>query len=564
MQMLLPLAIDLPADAYEYGERSSGEAHGVVLTKAHVVDLILDLVGYREDRDLAGHTLCDPSCGTGAFLLRAAARLLRSATARGRSPETLQSCLAGIDISAAHVATTQRALRSLLTDEFGVSAGVAHRLSAAWARQGDFLLSPQPQFDYVVGNPPYVRIEQISAQLQVEYRARYKTIFDRADLYVAFIERGLQLLAAGGVLGFICADRWTLNRYGAPLRQLVTSRFRVLSYVDLHDTSPFESEVIAYPSIFVIGTGPSGAVQVAKMTTATAAECAELANVLVGAVADRPTVTRPASAHVTTFDRWFVGTEPWTLSSPRELQVLRDLEARFPSLEEDGSTQVRIGVATGADAAFIVGPDVDVEPDRLMPLVMREDLVDGKVVNGQRFVINAFGDDGRVVDLREYPRLAAYLDSQPAIRQRHVAKKNPRAWFRTIDRVYPLLARAPKLLIPDIAESNRFVFEPGGYHPHHNLYFVTSDTWDLEVLGGLLSSKVALLFIQAYAVKMRGGYFRFQAQYLRRIRVPRLNSLDPGLAAELKASFRTRDFPALEAASLRAYGLDAGAWGGLG
>ena len=55
---------------------------------------------------------------------------------------------------------------------------------------------------------------------------------------------------------------------------------------------------------------------------------------------------------------------------------------------------------------------------------------------------------------------------------------------------------------------------------HHNLYFIQSGEWDLEVLGGLLMSKVGQFFIESYGVRMRGGYLRFQAQYLRRIRVP--------------------------------------------
>ena len=64
------------------------------------------------------------------------------------------------------------------------------------------------------------------------------------------------------------------------------------------------------------------------------------------------------------------------------------------------------------------------------------------------------------------------------------------------------------------------VLDRGETYPHHNLYYLTSKVWDLEVLGGLLLSRVAQLFIQAYCVRMRGGTLRFQAQYLRRIRVP--------------------------------------------
>jgi hypothetical protein len=160
------------------------------------------------------------------------------------------------------------------------------------------------------------------------------------------------------------------------------------------------------------------------------------------------------------------------------------------------------------------------------------------------------------VDLAAYPRLAAYFAQHAdQIRKRHVAQKNERSWFRTIDRVYPELAQQNKLLIPDIAGANEVTFDSGKYYPHHNLYFVVSDQWDLEVLGGLLSSKMALFFVWSYAVKMRGGYLRFQAQYLRRIRTPDPASLHDTLKQAIKTAFRARNFRELDSLALQAYGL---------
>lgn len=97
---------------------------------------------------------------------------------------------------------------------------------------------------------------------------------------------------------------------------------------------------------------------------------------------------------------------------------------------------------------------------------MREDIEKGKVRNAHRCVINAFQDDGSVVNLAKYPKLARYFDEHAGdIKRRHVATKNPTGWFRTIDRVYPNLVPLPKLLIPDIAGSNEVVLESGRYHP---------------------------------------------------------------------------------------------------
>jgi len=254
------------------------------------------------------------------------------------------------------------------------------------------------------------------------------------------------------------------------------------------------------------------------------------------------------------YDSWFEGEEPWVISTPAHLEALRNLEHKFSPIET--SARVGIGVASGCDRIYIVEDGVDIEPNRLVPLVMRDDIERGKIRNANRFVINTFNKVGGVVDLADYPKLARYLEiHKEDVRKRHVSQKNPGSWFRTIDRVYPELVPVPKLLIPDIAGSNEVVFDEGHYHPHHNLYFVTSDVWDMEVLGGLLSSKVALFFVWSYAVKMRGGYLRFQAQYLRRIRLPDPESIPKSLANSIRSAFRKREFAKLDALACEVYGI---------
>ena len=102
-------------------------------------------------------------------------------------------------------------------------------------------------------------------------------------------------------------------------------------------------------------------------------------------------------------------------------------------------------------------------------------------------------------------------------------------------------------LLPDLKASIHPVLDEGGFYPHHNLYYVVSDGWDPEVLGGILLSDIANLFVGTYCVKMRGGCYRFQAQYLRRIRLPTISSISAGLQRELASSFRDRDVAAASA-----------------
>jgi adenine-specific DNA-methyltransferase len=67
------------------------------------------------------------------------------------------------------------------------------------------------------------------------------------------------------------------------------------------------------------------------------------------------------------------------------------------------------------------------------------------------------------------------------------------------------------------------------------------------------------MFVASYCVKMRGGTLRFQAQYLRRIRVPDFEALNEGLRVRLREAFRARDREAATAAALEAYGISTAA-----
>jgi hypothetical protein len=228
----------------------------------------------------------------------------------------------------------------------------------------------------------------------------------------------------------------------------------------------------------------------------------------------------------------------------------------FPLLEAVGC-RVGIGVATGADKAFIGNFDsLDVEPDRKLPLVTTKDILSGAVKWRGQGVINPFAESDGLVDLEAYPRLRRYLEARrEVIAQRHCARKTPANWYRTIDRITPALAAKPKLLIPDIKGEAHIVFEDGELYPHHNLYYVTSDDWDLRALQAVLLSAVTRLFVATYSIKMRGGFLRFQAQYLRRIRIPRWADVPEILRRELAEAAIERNVQACNRAVFKLYCL---------
>lgn len=523
------------------------EARGAIFTRREVVDFILDLVGYTIDRPLHRLRLLEPSFGGGDFLLPAIDRLL-SVWTRDQGIECLSHAIRAVEIHSISFTETRTAVLERLRAA-GLRDAEAGRVAQAWLIHSDFLLTPlDGPMDVVVGNPPYLRQEMIDPALIAEYRLRYSTIYDRADIYIPFIERSLTLLSQGGRLGFICADRWMKNRYGGPLRRMVADGFHLRAYVDMVDTPAFHSNVIAYPAVTIIGREAAGPTRIARRPEISALALSKLARDLNGEGAQEDVAQ---IARVTSSD------QPWIFDGADHLALVRRLEAAHPTLEEAGC-KVGIGVATGADKAFI-GPydELDVEPDRKLPIAMTRDIKDGAVAWRGLGVVNPFRDEGGLVDLAHYPRLRRHLESHyEAIAGRHVAQKAPANWYRTIDRITPALARKPKLLIPDIKGEAHIVFENEGLYPHHNLYFITSETWDLHALQAVLLSGIARLFVATYSTKMHGGYLRFQAQYLRRIRLPEWKNVTPELRLRLAEAGRQRDTVACNEAAAALYGLD--------
>lgn len=525
------------------------EARGAVYTRREVVDFILDLTGYATHKTLYKQCLLEPSFGNGDFLLAAVERLLQAWRNREGTLPQLTDAIRAVELHNDSFQQTRNRLDDLLA-QGGFSLKTRSDLLESWLIQGDFLLETLPDcFHYVVGNPPYIRHEAIPAELMTEYRHRFRTIHDRADIYIPFIEKSLSLLREGGTLGFICSDRWMKNRYGAPLRKWVGESHHLKFYVDMVDTPAFHSEVTAYPAITVISRAPAGSTRVTRRPEIEAGNLAALAREMLAKKAPKRGDVEEISAVAT-------GADPWILDSLDRLEVVRRLEHEFPTLEEAGC-KVGIGVATGADKLYVAPfNELDVEVDRKLPLVTTRDIRSGEVRWRGDGVINPFDDEGNLVSLGRYPKLSAYLNGfGDALRKRHISQKNPNNWYRTIDRIDPTLASKPKLLIPDIKGEAHVVYEDGRYYPHHNLYYITSDEWNLQILQAVLLSGIAKLFVGAYSTKMRGGYLRFQAQYLRRIRIPFWKDVPKNLRKKLATAIEHGDIDSRNQAVFELYGI---------
>lgn len=529
-------------------------SRGAIYTRSEIVNFILDLIGYTEDKPLYQLNILEPSFGDGDFLSIIIKRLIGSwkkfRDSHNLNIKNLFDAICAVEIHDATFNKTRFKLIEQLKNE-NFSTEEAIELVQHWLIKDDFLLTTiNRSFNFVVGNPPYVRQELIEDSLISKYRSLYKTIYDRADLYIPFIERSLSLLSDKGELGFICADRWMKNKYGSPLRKFISDNFHLKIYVDMTDTNSFHSKVIAYPAITVINRGSSKYTRISHQPQISSNVLSNLSRLLLSGNISRDCSQVRELAGVVN------GYEPWILESQDQTNLIRRIENDFPLLEEVGC-KVGIGVATGADKIFIGRHDeLDIETDRKIPLATTKDIISGEMCWQNQVVINPFEDSGDLVDLEKYPKLKKYLeDRKEIISARHCAKKNPSNWYRTIDRITPSLLTQKKLLIPDIKGQAHIVYEDGNFYPHHNLYFVISQEWDLHALQAVLMSSLSRLFISTYSTKMKGGFLRFQAQYLRRIRLPFWETVSETVRNDLIKAAKERDLFMCNQATFKLYQL---------
>ncbi|WP_242883709.1 Eco57I restriction-modification methylase domain-containing protein [Actinomadura litoris] len=530
--------------------------HGEVFTRRWIVELILDLAGYTADGDLARLRIVEPACGAGAFVGPIVERLSKSCRGHGRPLSDAAGAIRAFDLLIGNVELTRALVRDRLTAD-GWERDEVDEVVRGWVHQGDYLLTAHgtADADFVVGNPPYIRLEDVPDERMEAYRSACLTMGGRADVYVGFYEQGLRSLKPGGTLGFICADRWMRNQYGRQLRRMVTRHHSMDLVLSMHDVDAFHERVAAYPAVTIIRNTAQGSVVAADTTREFGPR--EAQKFLAWTARPTAVAITDTGFKASRLSHWFPGEDSWPTASPARLAVLEELSQGFRPLEDETTgTRVGIGVATGADKVFITERSDLVEGDRMLPLAMVRDTTAGRLDWGGMYLVNPWDRAGELVDLAAYPRLRAYLTrNRAALEKRHVARKQPGRWYKTIDKVDPRLNVRPKLLLPDMKQAIHPVLDEGGLYPHHNLYFIVSEVWDLRVLGGLLLSKIAEAFVEAYAVKMRGGTLRFQAQYLRKIRVPDPSEIDEPTSTALAAAFERRDVQAATQAALRAYGL---------
>lgn len=510
---------------------------GVVFTKDWVVSLMLDVCNYNPSLDLSSFKILEPSCGEGAFLIPIVQRLCDSLDSYNRNPSIILNSISAFELDPLKVDLTRSKVHQLLIRN-GFSDSDSTILVNNWIRVGDFLLSDlHCSFDIVIGNPPYIKSSNIPRDVRSKYVSLLETMTMGTDIFIGFIEKGLKLLKNNGKLCYICADRWMQNAYGRKLRRYILNNHSIDLICRLHEVDAFEKKVDAYPAIVLINNSD---VDTLYINCSPSFDADGASNLLFNIQSN--TIKDDSSFRMNYTKITDHSGGPWLLADLETTRMISTLNSKYPSLEETG-VSIGIGVATGRDEVFITDDLNLAEYDRLMPILCNKDIINKTVpCDPLHWLVNPWNTDGTLVDLDLFPQLKQYFKlNYEKLTSRHIAKKNMNQWYRTIDKVSVDLQKSQKLLFSDLSAHSDPIFDYGQYYPHHNLYWCTSDTWNLKVLGGFLLSSQIESIIEAYGVKMRGETMRFQAQYLRKIHLPSPDAIDKNDQKVLEKAFLNRD-----------------------
>lgn len=183
---------------------------GQVFTPVEIVQFMLDNIGYTADADIAAKTIYEPSFGRGVFLFEIIDRLIDNAIRTGIDTsaisEILNTNVQGVEFDEELYTETIQALTSHVQSK-GIPSPIWDNLVCA----DSLTLEHGRVFDFVVGNPPYIRTHNLTDDMRVNITRFSLTSIGTPDLYVTFMEYGLSVLKDGGKLSYIVPNSWLKN-----------------------------------------------------------------------------------------------------------------------------------------------------------------------------------------------------------------------------------------------------------------------------------------------------------------------------------------------------------------
>jgi hypothetical protein len=386
-------------------------------------------------------------------------------------------------------------------------------------------------FDCVIGNPPYVRIHNLVDFYPGEVRfiqTNYETAqFGKVDIYVAFVEKGVQLLNKSGRLGFIVPNKFMQADYGVGLRNLLASRQSLVALVDFGNAQVFDGATTYTCLLFL--TGSSQRAFRAKFNRSGQPPIRFLAE---GAFEERP-----ASAF---------GPSPWQSASSLETSILRKVE-RVQARLSDVALLTITGVKTGANSVFVfetvetrattprlrpedTDSEVELETNYLVPYVKAESLKRYRVGAGSRLLLYPYElveHETRLISQAQLKKCAKtwqyLLEHKRTLEGRQKGKLRGPGWYGLSFSSSLQMFSGPKIVTPTLSPRNSFALDTNGcFFPQGaggGCGLVPKAEHSAYYLLAVLNSRLLTFYFQRISSSFQGGWFAYEPRYLNRIPV---------------------------------------------
>lgn len=212
-----------------------------VFTPHHIVELMLNHIGYIPSNNILDKYIIDNSCGDGAFLCEISDRYIKAGIVNGLSKKDiirgLESYIYGIEIDSSLCNETIKNL---------------NKIAAKYSFQGihwniinadtiDVVKKCTYKMDYVVGNPPYCKVHDLTQEQREKYKKFCGDSKGTFDSYVMFFWIGIQMLKPQGKLSYITPSSWTTSLYARELREYLKKYSAVISVIDMKHEKVFDN-----------------------------------------------------------------------------------------------------------------------------------------------------------------------------------------------------------------------------------------------------------------------------------------------------------------------------------
>ena len=378
-----------------------------------------------------------------------------------------------------------------------------------WAGKAGFAsIMAAGGFDAVIGNPPYVRMEEFK-DIKSYLRSKYTVHADRMDLYGYFIETEHELLREGGLFGMIVSNKFIKARYGKGLRKYIANNANLIEIFDLAGLPVFSGATVRTVIILSTKGADQGSVRYVPVMPVEDFQAISDSSIKMSVVRDKSSYR---IAHEQTAG------DTWSFAPPEVFKLLKQLQATNQALVDFiAPYPVCMGVKSGLTDAFIIDDAtrtniIENNPEAaeiIKPLLNGRDIRKYQINYNNKYLIYTHHGVG----IEKYPAIEKHLSD---FRQRLEKRATKQEWYELQQPQFRFAEYMDghKIIFPDIGTTTRFALDTTGYYGTNTTYFLP--VTDKYVLGVLNSQLGQFYFEQVCAGLESTGdtYLRFFGQYL--------------------------------------------------